>query len=741
MSTSGAQLVRRVRRELEWSAFAPPERLTVSQWSDRFRVLHGSDEAEPGPWRTDRTPYLRDVMDAFSNPRVREIVIMKRERSGGTAALMNMILYALDAYQGPMLWTFANQDNANFFNTERFRPTFMKCQRLAQRFSGRKSDMRSSDFNFEGSKILFRGSAPNEGGKRNTESNSARVVVCEELDRCDINTPTMIKGRVTTFPNHKIIKNGTPEEWMMGIHLAYEQADVQLRYWVPCPWCGAFFVRDFSGVRWLPGPDGDPLHAKPSVVAEQAWYVCPHCDEMITRVHHARQLALAVWAPRPAPDVPVREQTLPSEEVRREALNARSVGFHIDEFMSSFVANPYGQIAAEYVENKGIKTKDWMNRRRGLAYKPDGEHLRTHELMRLCRPVADGGYRFGVVPRSGVVLLGGMDVQGDRVYVLVQAFTAYMRRSWLVWCGCEIFPKPGGIAANLDFVREIVERRFMREDEGGEGGGAMRVTGWAIDSGFQTKSVYSTCMALGGVRREIWPVKGRPGERLARNAIGAWTKGFAVDGKGRPLPDEQQPLLLMHVDTWMYADWLYDCLARSHAQRERASLDGAPAEELSAAPGLHQIDTDLGWPEATLEQGVHESKSSRAQMLSFFESLTSEERRKELDRAKGTFKRVWAIREGFSGVGNHFRDIWKYVHALAVLRCVPKLNGAHVLGLEEAAAGSAAEKAARAAGAVRPAARPAEIRSDRAAARGDLDDGAVGRRGMDPADYWRRRPV
>lgn len=34
------------------SAFRPPERLTVSEWADKYRVLSEKDTAAPGKWNT-----------------------------------------------------------------------------------------------------------------------------------------------------------------------------------------------------------------------------------------------------------------------------------------------------------------------------------------------------------------------------------------------------------------------------------------------------------------------------------------------------------------------------------------------------------------------------------------------------------------------------------------------------------------------------------------------------------------
>ena len=56
----------------------PPPQLNVSEWAEHHRILGSRASSEPGPWRTSRTPYLRDVMDALSavHP-ARRIVLMK----------------------------------------------------------------------------------------------------------------------------------------------------------------------------------------------------------------------------------------------------------------------------------------------------------------------------------------------------------------------------------------------------------------------------------------------------------------------------------------------------------------------------------------------------------------------------------------------------------------------------------------------------------------------------------------
>jgi phage terminase large subunit GpA-like protein len=85
----------------ERAAFRPPEKLGVSEWADRHRVLPTKNQAEPGPWETSRTPYLREIMDAMHEPEVREITFLKSTQVGGTEALLNCLGWAIDQDPDP----------------------------------------------------------------------------------------------------------------------------------------------------------------------------------------------------------------------------------------------------------------------------------------------------------------------------------------------------------------------------------------------------------------------------------------------------------------------------------------------------------------------------------------------------------------------------------------------------------------------------------------------------------------
>jgi phage terminase large subunit GpA-like protein len=82
----------------------PDPLLTVSEWADRYRTLSQRASAEPGLWRTDRTPYLREIMDCLSpSSPVERVVFMKGAQIGATECGNNWIGYIIHQAPGPMM--------------------------------------------------------------------------------------------------------------------------------------------------------------------------------------------------------------------------------------------------------------------------------------------------------------------------------------------------------------------------------------------------------------------------------------------------------------------------------------------------------------------------------------------------------------------------------------------------------------------------------------------------------------
>lgn len=105
-----------------FSNYTPPADLTVSQWAEAHRVLSRENSAEAGPWRNARTPYLVEIMDAFTDPKVEKISLVASSQVGKSELELNIIGYIIDQDPGSILYIQPTVDDAKKFSRLRIAP-------------------------------------------------------------------------------------------------------------------------------------------------------------------------------------------------------------------------------------------------------------------------------------------------------------------------------------------------------------------------------------------------------------------------------------------------------------------------------------------------------------------------------------------------------------------------------------------------------------------------------------------
>jgi phage terminase large subunit GpA-like protein len=161
---------------------APEPALLVSDWADKHRMLGSRGSAEPGPWRTARTPYLRDVMDALSPAHpARRVVFMKGAQVGGTECGNNWIGYVIHHAPGPMLAVQPTTELAKRFSDQRIDPLVEETPAIRQRVAparSRDSGNRQLSKEFPGGQLVMTGANSAVG----LRSMSARFLFLDEVD-------------------------------------------------------------------------------------------------------------------------------------------------------------------------------------------------------------------------------------------------------------------------------------------------------------------------------------------------------------------------------------------------------------------------------------------------------------------------------------------------------------------------------------------------------------------------------
>lgn len=121
------------------SVMKPSENLTVSQWAEKHRRLSSETAAEPGRWRNVRTPYLRESMDAFNDPKVRRIVMVAASQVGKSEFINNAMGYIIDQDPGSILFVHPTTIDAKDYSKLRIAPMVRDCPTLRTKVAAPKS--------------------------------------------------------------------------------------------------------------------------------------------------------------------------------------------------------------------------------------------------------------------------------------------------------------------------------------------------------------------------------------------------------------------------------------------------------------------------------------------------------------------------------------------------------------------------------------------------------------------------
>lgn len=278
-------------------AIAPRPVTTVSGWADAHRVLTSKGSGEPGLWRTKRTPYLREVMDALSaTSPVQRVVMMFGAQIGKTEASLNWIGYVMHHAPAPMLVVVPTLEVRKRWVKQRLDPLLNETPAIRALFDGRRQrdSANSEDMkDFPGGLLVLGGA----NSPASLSSMPIRYVVCDEVDRFPWEVGQegdplgLIDERTKTFPRRKVLLVSTPTtKGSSRIEAEYLKTDMR-QYHVPCPHCD-----EYQTLRWRHDNGSYGLTHLPAT--GRVVYTCQVCGCHIEEHHKTAMLARGKWIAR-----------------------------------------------------------------------------------------------------------------------------------------------------------------------------------------------------------------------------------------------------------------------------------------------------------------------------------------------------------------------------------------------------------------------------------------------------------
>ncbi len=468
------------------SGMLPNSFLTISEWADTYRTLSSKAAAEPGRWRTARTPYLKEIMDALSpHSPVQRIVFMKGAQIGGTEAGNNWIGYMIHLSPAPMMAIAPTTEAAKRNSKQRIDSLIEDCSELRTRVKparSRDSGNTVLSKEFPGGVLVMTGANSAVG----LRSMPARYLFMDEVDGYpgDVDGEgdpiVLAERRNATFQTRrKVFLVSTPTlKGLSRIQREFEHTD-QRYYHVPCPHCGHYQPLRFHQLRW---EEGKPTNVQ---------YECESCEQLIAEHHKTQLLSSGKWV------------------ATRESQQQHTVGYHLSSLYSPIGWFSWSNAAAlfEQAKTHPDSMKGFINTVLGEPYEEEHDAPDWETLYQRCE-----AYPQGIIPLGGLFITAGVDIQKDRIECEMVAW-GRDKQSWSV-----DYAVLSGDTARTEVWQQL--ESLLQQDWPHASGHTLPIRVMAVDSGYATQEVYSwvkrhpqAIWGGGGARanqpRTVVAVKGR----------------------------------------------------------------------------------------------------------------------------------------------------------------------------------------------------------------------------------------
>ena len=536
----------------------PDPELWVDEWADEYmRIPRDTGAAEPGKYRTARTPYAREPMRCLSPSHpCKRVVTMVASQMMKTQIALNWIGALIHMSPSNILTLLPSLALAKRVSG-RIGKTIEVVPVLRERVAASRSrDARNTmdTKEFEGGTLY----ATTAGSASNLAELAARFIYGDEIDRWDVDVDEegdpieLAETRGSTFGrNAKFYFSSSPTiKGASRISDLFESSD-QRHYYVPCPTCGHMQVLEWE--RLLYSADFQAVHYKCSA---------PDCDVLIEEHHKGEMLAQGEWRSHAKGD-------------------GETVGFHLNALYAPLGWTSWADLAKQFEKAKRAQDRGdlepmqvFYNTRLAKVWDSAVEQTKAEVLQ--ARALQED-YVLGTVPVRVLVITGAVDVQANRLELMTLGYGAGMER-WVI--DHQVIPGDPADQRTWDLLDERLKVRYRHPC-----GVSLGILAVGIDSGgHHTHEVYQFTR----VRRwrNIFALKGasKPGKPV----IAQRPSLVDVTWKGQT---ERNGAELWMVGTDTAKDWIYN----------RYSFE--------SGPGALHFPKDL--PDEFFQQCVAERKIAR----------------------------------------------------------------------------------------------------------------------------------
>ncbi|WYJ07242.1 terminase gpA endonuclease subunit [Opitutia bacterium KCR 482] len=435
-------------------AWTPADRREPWRWcEDHIKSIPYSPL--PGPFRSENSPWIREVMEAIVDPKIRLVSIIAAVQSSKTTSPELTLCYIIANLPGPCLWLDQTDEDAKDESESRLQKLFESCEPVKKLFPKNKNKQRNCTIHFSNGMTLWLLGAYN---KTNLQRRSIRWLFGDETWRWPVGHMAEAEARTTAFGwLGKCVFMSQGGEENDDTHRKFETTD--MREWhYKCPKCGKYIPYKWENIEWDDDCKDENGEYDFSKINHSTALKCPECGEYFEDSDRMRRIL--------------------NKDGKFIALNPNAskenVGFH----WNALASMSWGKLAELYLRAKIAARKgdssllqQFYQKRLALAWREFAEDYRLE--------IASGSYNSGDAwgDEAGFNKLGeiiappfaeneviaplrimSVDVQMNCFYLVVRAWSinGSSRLLWhekvLTWEDIEEIQKRFKILNNLVFV-------------------------------------------------------------------------------------------------------------------------------------------------------------------------------------------------------------------------------------------------------------------------------------------------
>ena len=273
-------------RDILKDAWTPADRREPWRWcEDHIKSIPYSPL--PGAFRSENSPWIREVMEAIVDPKIRLVSIIAAVQSSKTTSPELTLCYIIANLPGPCLWLDQTDEDAKDESESRLQKLFESCEPVKKLFPKNKNKQRNCTIHFSNGMTLWLLGAYN---KTNLQRRSIRRLFGDETWRWPVGHMAEAEARTTAFGwLGKCVFMSQGGEENDDTHRKFETTD--MREWhFKCPKCQKYIPYKWENVEWdddCKDENGEYDFAK---INHSTALKCPECGEYFEDSDRMRRL-------------------------------------------------------------------------------------------------------------------------------------------------------------------------------------------------------------------------------------------------------------------------------------------------------------------------------------------------------------------------------------------------------------------------------------------------------------------